>query len=135
MGKVPDLKRVTVEDFSKDDQPLVKKLAFIINSFHEQVRSALNKNIDFDNLDQELRVLTIPTGDNSQPLSDIVFKSGLANRVQGINVIRTIITSSNTSFPTQLPVISWSQNNTLVKIEFIGGLSPNTEYQITILTL
>jgi len=135
MGTIPDLKRVTKEDFSKDDQDLIGKLAFIINSFHEQVRSALSKNIDFDNLAQEVKTLSFTTGADGQPLNPVSFKSTIANKIKGILVVRTVITSDNTSFPTQVPVISWSQNASLVTITNIGSLQAETRYELTILTI
>ena len=135
MAKVPDLKRITVEDFSPDDRPLVKKLAFVINSFHEQVRNALNQNINFDNLAQEVKTLSFSTDITGQPLNQLTFQSNLANRVQGIQVVRTVITSDNTQVVETLPVISWSQNVRLITITHIGGLLPETGYQLTLLTL
>lgn len=135
MGRVPDLKRVTVEDFRSEDRPLVKKLAFIINSFHEQVRSALNKNIDFENLNQEVRTLSFTTGEDGQPLNTLSFRSNMNSRVQGMLTVRTVITSNNTAFQAQKPEISWSQDGNLVTLTFIGGLAANTGYQLTILTL
>ena len=135
MARVPDLKRLTVEDFSAEDKPLVRKLSFIINSFHEQVRSALNRNLDFNNLNQEIQTLSFTTGNDSQPLNPLIFRSGLSSRVQGMLVVRTEITSNNTSFQVSKPEISWSQDANLVRIGFIGGLSANTGYTLTILTL
>jgi len=135
VGKIPDLKRVTVEDFKSEDRDLVGKLAFIINSFHEQVRSALSKNIDFDNLNQEVISLSFSTGSSGQPLNAVKFKSSLATRVQGISVVRTVIISSNTELASVLPIISWSQNVNLITISNIGGLSPETKYELTLLTI
>lgn len=135
MARVPDFKRITVEDFKAEDQPLVKKLAFPINSHIEQVRSALTKNIDFDNLSQELKTLNFTTNGDGQPLNTLTFRSDLANRLQGIMVVRTVITTSNTSFASQIPVISWDQAANQVTITFIGGLLPETGYQLTLLTL
>lgn len=135
MARIPDLKRLTVEDFAKEDQPLVRKLAFIINSFHEQVRSALAGNLDFTNLSQEIKTLSFTTGDNSQPNNSLNFTTGLANRVQGIIVVRTVITSNNLAFQETAPVVSWAQNNNIINLSYIGGLAPNTTYDLTLLTM
>lgn len=135
MARIPDLKRLTVEDFSKEDQPLVRKLSFIINSFHEQVRSALSGNLDFTNISQEVRTISFTTGDNAQPLNPINFSTSLKNRIQGILVVRTVITSNNLAFAQTAPVISWSENNKIININYIGGLEPNVTYQLTLLTL
>lgn len=135
MGKIPDLKRVTVEDFKAEDRDLVQKLAFIINSFHEQVRSVLNGGVDFVNLSQEIQILSFTTNETGQPLSRLEFRSNLNNRVQGIIPARVAITSSNTSSAQSNPVITWSQNAQIVTITNIGGLAPETGYELTLLTL
>lgn len=135
MARVPDFKRLAKEDFPEEYRNLIDKLAFPINSHFEQVRSALNKNINFQNLDQEIKTLSFTTGSSGQPASKQVFKSSISGRVQGIIIIRAVITSSNTSFVQTAPVISWNQNEDLVTITNIGGLLPETGYQLTIMTL
>lgn len=135
MARIPDLKRIAKEDFPAKYRDLIEKLAFPINSHIEQVRSALNKNINFENLAQELKTLTFTTGSNGQPLNTVTFRSDLSSNVQGIIPVRTVITSSNTSFADNIPTISWVQNRNIVTINYIGNLQPETDYQITILTL
>lgn len=135
MARIPDLKRLAKEDFPAKYRDLIEKLAFPINSHIEQVRSALNKNINFENLNQEIKTLTFTTGSDSQPLNTVTFRSGISGRVQGIIPIRTVITTSNTSFAANTPIISWTQNAEIVTINFIGNLQAETGYQITILTL
>ena len=135
MARVPDLKRLAKEDFPAEYRELIERLAFPINSHIEQVRSALNRNINFENLSQELKTLSFVTGSNGQPLNALTFKSELASNVQGIMAVRVEITTDNTSFPTQLPVFSWTQEGNLVTFLNIGGLSPETGYQVTILIM
>lgn len=135
MGRVPDRKRLTKEDFPEKYRDLIEKLAFPINSFFEQVQSVLNKNVNFDNLNQELKTLSFTTNQSGQPINTLTFNSGLSSRVQGITVQRIVITSNNTSFASIMPVISWSQNEKLVTINNISNLSPETQYSITVLTL
>ena len=135
MARVPDFKRLAKEDFPAKYRDLIDKLAFPINSHIEQVRSALSGNLDFENLAQEIRTLSFTTGSNGQPLNTLNFQSGLNNRVQGMLAVRVIITSDNTAVATQTPVFTWSQNGTLVTIGSIGGLEPETSYEIGILTL
>jgi len=135
MAKIPDLKRVTAEDFPKEDQALVKKLGFTINSFHEQVRGALNRNINFENLSQEIKVLQFSTNALGQPLNQVSFKSSINNRVQGMIIVRATITTNNTQVVQTMPILSWTQSVNLVTITNIGGLLPETGYELTILTL
>lgn len=136
MGRVPDLKRLTVEDFKSEDRPLVSKLAFIINSFHEQVRSTLNRNIDSANLAREIRTLDFVTNESGQPLNTLTFRSELGTvKVSGINVIRLVITSENLRYPTTLPLISFSQNDDLITINNITGLESGLGYTIVLETI
>lgn len=135
MAKIPDFKRVTAEDFPEEQQALVQKLGFIINSFHEQVRNILNKKVDFDNLAQEVKVLEFGTNEFGEPLNELSFRSNLNSRVTGILPVRVVITSSNTQSATELPVITWTQSVGLVTITNISGLLPETRYELTLLTL
>lgn len=135
MARVPNLKRITVEDFSPEERPLVSKLAFIINSFHEQVRNALNGNLDATNFAREIKTLRFITGENGQPLNTLTFRSNLTRNVIGINILRVTILSNNQSFPTQMPLISFSQNNNIITINNITGLENETEYQIVLETI
>lgn len=135
MARPPDFKRISKEDFASENQELVGKLAFIINSFHEQVRSALNKSLNTDNLAQEIKELTFTTNESSQPLNNLVFKSGLLSNVVGINVIRLEITSNNQIYPTTMPLISFTQSGELVNINNIAGLEAGLTYKLTLQTI
>jgi hypothetical protein len=135
MSRIPDLKRITVEDFKAEDRPLVQKLAFVINSFHEQVRNILNANVDFDNLNQEIKNLRFTTGENGQPLNRLSFRTNLNGRVNGVLIIRTNITSNNTLQQQVMPIINFSQDGESVNVTSIGGLIPNTGYELTLLIL
>jgi len=135
MARIPDLKRIAKEDFPGKYRDLIERLAFPINSHIEQVRSALNRNIDFENLAQELKVIDFTTSDSGQPITPVSFRSDLANRIQGILPVRVVITSNNTSFASELPTVTWSQEGNIVTILSIGGLQPETGYSLTLLTL
>lgn len=133
MGRIPDLKRLTVEDFKAEDREMVKKIAFVINSFHEQVRNLFNGNIDETNLAEQFVDISFTTDDNGQPINALQFRSTLNDRVKAIFVGNIQVTSSNSTFPTQSPLFSFSQNGELVTIENITGLLPATRYSVTLL--
>lgn len=136
MGKPPDLKRIAKEDFAPQYQDLIDKLAFPLNSFMEQTRNLFTKNLDFDNLNRELITLRIQTDKDIKFLSSVSFKSTLKNKVRGINVISaSVVANSNTSFVTQAPFISFSQNNNIVSIENVTGLAAETTYDLLLETI
>lgn len=135
VGKAPDLKRITKEDFPAEYQQLIEKLAFPLNSHMEQVRNLFNKGIDFENLTQELITLKFQTNENSKPINALSFKSNLRNRIKGIVVCSANITSSNNTYLQAAPFISFSQNTSIVSVLNISGLAPETSYEFLLLTI
>lgn len=105
-----------------------------MNSFHEQVRSALNKSINFDNLDQQVVTLSFITDDQGQPLATQQFTSNLQGNVKGIIPI-SVKLQNNQGFVNQMPVINFTQNENLISVPFIGGLAPETRYTLTLLLI
>lgn len=133
MGRVPSLKRIAAEDFPQDQQSLVSKLAFPINSFFEEVRATLNKSIDFNNLAQELIVLSFTTNDVGQPLNQLKFKTSLS-KINGMMPISLKILT-NSQVVTQAPFVNFIQNEKLVTISYISGLNANVKYEISLLVI
>lgn len=135
MARLPDFKRLAKEDFPQKYQDLIGQLALPINSHIEQVRNALNKNIDFTNLAQDIITLTFTTTDKGQPISELKFKSTLTNKVKGILPVSLTITSANGLYPAVYPMISFQQVENIVYIKNIAGLSNNTGYSLTFITI
>ena len=135
MSRIPDFKRIVKEDYPDKYHDLIEKLALPINSHIEQVRNLFNKNIDFENLSQEFITLSFTTGANSQPISELKFKTNLKRNVRGIMPVSLTITSTTGQFPAFIPMISFVQADGIVYIKNIGGLSPNTGYQMSFVTV
>lgn len=134
MAKIPSFKRITVEDFPQENQALVSKLAFPINSFFEEVRAGFNKAINFDNLAQELIVLSFTTNELGQPLNVLKFKTTVA-KVSGIMPISLKILSNSQAFVTQAPFVNFSQSEKFITIPYISGLTGSTKYEISLLVI
>lgn len=134
-AKLPDFKRIAKEDFPSKYQDLIERLALPINSHIEQVRNAFNKNIDFTNLSQDIVTLTFKTNDAGQPISELKFKSTLKSTVRGLMPVSLTITSSTSQYPAIYPMISFSQVENIVYIKNIAGLSANTGYSLTFITI
>lgn len=132
MARIPNIKRITQEDFSKEDQGLIDKLAFPINSFMEQVRSAFDHNIDFTNLNREVITLTVSVDAGGVPLVQTLWKSNLKTKIVGVNVIRASSIQDPGLVPINTPFINFVQNASLVQINQISGLQPDNKYQLVI---
>jgi len=141
MGRVPDLRTINKEDFDSKDQKLIDQLAFPINNFMQQVISVLKNGVDFNNLNQQINTFTISVNASGAPTSPIQFKSTLATKIQGVICINSVNQTSTIRFPAANPCISFTQNNTLITINNISGLSfvadqtVSDTYQITILSI
>jgi len=135
MGRLPDHKRITVEEFPPKDQNLVRKLAYPINSFIEQTRNLFNKNIDFLNLNQEIVTLSVSVDANGLPIVDTKFKSNLRKKVQGVICIRAFNINTPTTFVVATPFISFTQDGNIVLVASVTGLQANTQYNLILLTI
>lgn len=135
MARIPDLKRIAKEDFNSDDRNLVGKLALPINSFHEQVRNALNGNIDFTNLNQETITLSITVDANGIPVTDTKFKSNLKTTVKGTTCIRAFNLTTATNYPISQPFINFTENNHILTINHVTGLQANEKYNLTLILI
>ena len=129
MAKNIDFKRITVEDFPQENQTLIEKLAFPINSFFEQVRNAFNKNITVDNLAEERITLRVQTNDSGTPLNTLSFKTGLS-RVVGVRVLSASVVTPVGTYLQTTPFISFSQNSSIITINNIAGLGSNITYDL-----
>lgn len=141
MSRVPDLRLIKKEDFDGKDQRLIEKLAFPVNNFMQQVVNVFKNGVDFNNLNQQVITLTVAVDASGAPVNIIQFKSTLSTKVQGAICINAVNQSSTIRFPSAQPFISFTQNNTIVTINNISGLSMPSDqiqsdtYQLTILTI
>lgn len=135
MARVPDFKRITKEDFDKESQRLIERLAYPLNSFMEQVINALNRNIDFQNLNQEIIEITVTVDSSGKPLIPLQYKSNLRSRVQGMICIRAEnLTTTNTP-PVNTPFATFIQTTNIVTVSNIKGLTANESYKLNFLTI
>jgi len=133
-SRLPDFKRITKEDFPQEYRGLIERLALPINSHIEQVRNLFNGNISINNLTQEYVTLTIQTNSEGSPINTLKFKTELSS-VCGIIPISAKVTSQTNAFISQAPFITFSQNSTIITIDNISGLSPETTYEVVLLIL
>lgn len=135
MARVPDIKRIQKSDFEEEYQELVDKLAFPINSFFEQTRSAFDRNIDFRNLNQEVINIDITVDAFGIPTLEAKYRSTLKTKVLGHSCINAINISGTAGFPTGQPFLTFVQNNNIVTILNVTGLPADTKYTLVVLSI
>jgi hypothetical protein len=133
--KLTDIKRLTTDDFPKDQAALVSRLAFALNPILEQLSAAFNKNIDFDNLNQEVINVTVEVDGTGTPKTLTDIKSNLRTRVRGLICIRAINLENDGTFPTTSPFVSFTTFGNLTRITNVLGLPPNKRYTLTLISI
>ena len=132
MAKFTAFKRLNAEDFNPKYKDLIVQLGEIFNPIMDQFTIAFNKNIDFENLAQTPRNLTLVVGADNKPLQQIQVSSGLTRRCRGIRVVRAVCLSDAGVFVNSAPFISFQENDGLITIQHISGLVPNQQYSLSL---
>ncbi len=132
--KIDGFQQLKREDFDEKDKSLIDKLAFIINPVLTQLESLLNKNIDFDNLRQEMRDIVVEVNGSGAPKILTQFKSNLSTKIKGMQVIKAENLTDSTVSPTSQPFIMATENNKIVTINKITGLQADNKYKLTVIT-
>lgn len=129
--RLNNIKRIIKEDFAQEDRVLIEKLAFALNPFLEQISMIFNKNIDFDNLNQEIINVTIELDANGVPKTTTQIRSTLKTKIRGIQVINAANLENDGTFPTAGPFITYSINGNLITIQHVTGIPANKRYNLS----
>lgn len=132
MAKVNNIKRLVKEDFPQQYQDLIDKVAFVYNPLAEQIIYAFNKNIDFDNLNQEFLTITVKVDGSGVPVNNSEIKTSLKTRVKGLEVIRADNTTDNATL-TGAPFIVFTVKNNIITISQVTGLVPDKDYSVGVI--
>ena len=132
MAKVGDLKRLMAEDFPKENQDLINKLAYVLNPFMEKVVAAFNKGIDFTNLNQSQATFNITVDANGNPTQQTSIKYDLKTPLTGLYVILAQNQTDSTTV-TGAPFITFTQAGTSLNITNVKGLPANKNFKISVI--
>ena len=127
-----NLKRIAAEDFSKEQQEFAQKFGSIWNSFVDNFQQFINHGVGYDNLNQEVKSFTFTTNSSGQPIGGLQFKTTLNGNINGI-IITSIKLANSQDFVTTMPVITFSQDSSLITIKNISGLQNNVKYTLNAL--
>jgi hypothetical protein len=130
-----DYKRIRTDDFSAELRPVIDRIAFAINPFAEQVISALDGNLNFDNLNQSIVIVPNVVLDISGvPTRKTDFNSGLNNGAKGALCI-SVSNRTDGGFPTTAPFVTITDKSGVVSLNHVTGLEAGKTYDITILLI
>jgi hypothetical protein len=128
--QIPALKKIIVEDFPKQYQDLISKLAYPFNNAIETIINTVNGELTFDNFTWQYKSISFTVNaDGSLPTS-AAFTLSTTGQPLGINIIQ-VTNNTNTKPLTTAPFATYSiGSNNLVTFSNITGLLPNTNYSI-----
>lgn len=129
--QIPALKKIIVEDFPKQYQDLISKLAYPFNNAIETIISTVNGELTFDNFTWQYKPVTFTVNaDGSLPTS-AAFTLATTGQPVGISVIKVVNNTNSTTPLTTAPFATYSiGTNNLVTFSQITGLVANNNYTI-----
>lgn len=131
MPKLNNVQRIRPEDFNEDYSQLVAQLGDILNEFMQQVVDLSDKNVDFENLNQNLIQFDITVDASGNPLSTNQINVG-KTAPNGMNIIYAQNLTSSQVYVNSQPFISYvRQGNGLVTVKNIAGLPANNKFRLT----
>lgn len=134
--RLGSLKRIISNDYEVDNQPLVEQLGGIINDNTEQLYFAVSGRLTIDeNFLATVKDIEVTVGPTGIPTNRTSMLLNNTNTVKGTLVISAVNKTSNTTFPTSSPFISFTQSGTTLFIDNVTGLQANNRYLLRIVAL
>ena len=137
--KLPELTRLTREDFSDVEGDWVDKLISAMNSFQEQVYFGLNKNLTLsDNVVSQFKELEFTTASDYETLNtwvDIKWSHGMTEKPRAVLIAQLAEKSGNYIKNTTPVSLNWYLNNDSIVVYFIAGLANSKTYKARFLVL
>lgn len=131
---LPSLRRILASDFDTNDQPLVNKLAFPINSAFDSINLALNNNLTFqDNMLCTTATFTVSVNASGSVVPKPIIT--LSTAQQGMTITGLLVlnaTNVNNILPTGGIFINFSNASNSITINNIKGLPPNIPFTLKI---
>jgi hypothetical protein len=139
MAGLPTTKKIYRADLGKDIPVWVDNLLSPLNSFIEQVYTSLDRNLTLpENVSSQIEAIeftTKSTYSSGNDFDEISIKRKIS-RFATFLIIGNVFNFSNPQIKFTTPVFpSWSDDNGLIKIRYISGLTNSTKYKIYLLIL
>ena len=131
MSRISNVRRILRVDYEEDQRDLIDKLGEILNRFMDEVVGTVNGNIDFDNLNQEVRTFSMTVDEQGVPVGNDKFRIDLG-RASGFIVLSARNKDFSSVYPTSQPFISFTFSGQIIRVLNISGLQAGNEYDLTV---
>lgn len=130
--KIQIPKKLRVEDFDSEDQPMIEKIGFIYNSFTEETFRALNNGIDYDNLRRQIVPIQVTIDSTGTLINGPQIKQTIIGKPIGILILNATNINEPGVYPVSAPFVSWNINsNGIITILNVTGLQNSSQYLLT----
>lgn len=131
MSKVPELKKLRIEDFKAPDQNF-KTLIEVLGRYMESVYTIVKSGITVeDNILGEFKDISLTSIDI--PIS--ITLSSKIQKVKCVIPVSFVQVADNYTALTFAPQLSWRQVDRTIVIYGISGIASNTKYDVRVLIL
>lgn len=126
-------KKIKIEDFDKDIQPTISKLAWSLNPLYDQLESLINRKglTVQDNLPFQYQSFVVELNASGEPKQRTSLTNPFGNNFKGFIVCN--ITGDGTI--TGAPFIVWELNGLSISIKQVTGLPQDVRFTVTALLL
>ena len=136
MATVPDIKRLRAEDFPEDQQELVSKLAFALNSFMDQTVALLDGNLDSANIAREIKDINFTTDGSGAPSSlPLKITTSLNRKPVGVICIKAENLTNTLTYPSGAPWVSWTLSGGVISITNITNLTAGEKWRLRLMII
>lgn len=132
--KFQSVKRIVTEDFEKEQQSLIRRLAFVYNPMIDQLNVMFNKNVDFNNLNQQLMTITTTVDSSGVPIGELQILSTLTTPVQGIIAMNPVNQTDDTLL-TGGVTVAYTRVDKLLTVTQVTGLPANKKFNLTVILI
>ncbi len=132
MAKVPDLRRITTEEFPEEIRESIEKLGIILNQYMQENNSALNGNLDNFNLNRDIKNFNVNVTSDGIPKSETLIKHKVKGQLKGLYVIKVQNLSPTATYLTGAPFVEFTTKGDLLRVLHITGLTPDVDYNVQV---
>lgn len=131
--KIPLYRRIYKTDYSDESQPLVEKMALSINNGFDVLYDLANNKLTLvDNFNGTVKDITLILDSSGNPTDTNSISLNSGSRIIGVQVLKATNLSSNTTYPSNAPFVSFTQTERGLTINNVTGLQAGDKWQLTV---
>jgi hypothetical protein len=137
MGRIPNLKRIVLEEFPAEHRKWLVSLIDPLNDFFKIMYQNFNRGITFeDNIQSQIKEISFyKTATVPSKSTPIQFKNTMPVKPIGVIVLKVQEDMSDPGVLSNAVSIDWTYSNNDIQIRNISGLTNGTSYKIKVLVI